>query len=148
MLVELEHHKAELDALTQKVVEAGIAVWGGSREANDAALIIRGQANLLKDLGAQADLEQIRALFAALETKETLSSLIRSADSAEGVQIFIGSDNTLFNMSGCSMVVGPYHDSHQRIIGAIGVIGPTRMNYARIIPMVDFTSKLVGRLIG
>jgi len=148
MKLELAQHKAELDSLTQKVVEAGIAVWGGSADAGEAALIIRGQSNLLKDVGAQADLEQIRALFAALETKETLSSLIRSADTAEGVQIFIGSDNTLFGLSGCSMVVGPYHDSHQRIIGAIGVIGPTRMNYARIIPMVDFTSKLVGRLIG
>ncbi|MBL4693208.1 MAG: heat-inducible transcriptional repressor HrcA [Magnetovibrio sp.] len=148
MRVELDQHKADLDHLTQKVVEAGIAVWGGSTESKDAALIIRGQSNLLNDLDAQADLEHIRALFEALETKETLSNLIASADTAEGVQIFIGSDNSLFGLSGCSMVVGPYQDSTQGIIGAIGVIGPTRMNYARIIPMVDYTAKLVGRLIG
>lgn len=149
MRLELAQHKADLDQLTQKVVEAGIAVWaGGDRSTNDAALIIRGQANLLNDIDAQSDLEHIRALFSALETKETLSNLIASADRAEGVQIFIGSDNTLFGLSGCSMVVGPYHDSQQRIVGAIGVIGPTRMNYARIIPMVDYTAKLVGRIIG
>jgi len=149
MKTELAQHKAELDVLTQKVVEEGIAVWaGGQDRAQDGALIIRGQANLLDDVHAQADLEQIRALFEALETKETLSSLIASADTADGVQIFIGSDNTLFGLSGCSMVVGPYQDSQQRIVGAIGVIGPTRMNYARIIPMVDYTAKLVGRLIG
>ena len=146
---ELAQHKVELDQLTQKVVEAGVAVWaGGDNDHNHSALIIRGQANLLGDLGAEADLEQIRALFEALETKETLSNLIASADTAEGVQIFIGSDNTLFGLSGCSMVVGPYHDSEKSIVGAIGVIGPTRMNYSRIIPMVDYTAKLVGRLIG
>jgi len=149
--VELAQHKAELDVLTQKVVEQGIAVWGGEGHgprSRDAALIIRGQANLLDDMNAQSDLEHIRALFSALETKETLSSLIANADTAQGVQIFIGSDNTLFGLSGCSLVVGPYHDSTERIVGAIGVIGPTRMNYARIIPMVDYTAKLVGRLIG
>lgn len=146
---ELTQHKAELDALTQKVVEEGVAVWaGGSDAARDAALIIRGQSNLLGNVAAQADLEQIRTLFEALETKETLAGLIQRADTAEGVQIFIGSDNDLFGLSGCSMVVGPYRDTQERIIGAIGVIGPTRMNYSRIIPMVDYTSKLVSRLIG
>jgi len=147
--LELSQHKAELDQLTQKVVEEGIAVWGGGgRETRGAALIIKGQSNLLGDLSAQADLEHIRSLFQALETKETLAGLIHSADTAEGVQIFIGADNNLFGLSGCSLVVGPYHDAQERIIGAIGVIGPTRMNYARIIPMVDYTAKLVSRLIG
>ncbi|HEY9162964.1 MAG TPA: heat-inducible transcriptional repressor HrcA [Magnetovibrio sp.] len=147
--LELKQHKADLDQLTQKVVEEGIAVWGGAgRESGGAALIIKGQSNLLGDMAAQADLEHIRALFQALETKETLAGLIQSADTAEGVQIFIGSQNNLFGLSGCSLVVGPYRDSRERIIGAIGVIGPTRMNYARIIPMVDYTSKLVSRLIG
>ena len=145
---ELAQHKADLDHLTQKVVEEGIAVWGGGGNAGSAALIIKGQSNLLGDMGAQADLEHIRTLFQALETKETLAGLIARADTAEGVQIFIGAENNLFGLSGCSMVVGPYRDSRERIVGAIGVIGPTRMNYARIIPMVDYTSKLVSRLIG
>jgi len=148
---ELAQHKAELDHLTQKVVESGLAVWAGGDGVNggrDAALIIRGQSNLLGDAGAEADLEQIRALFEALETKESLAGLIASADTADGVQIFIGSESNLFGLSGCSMVVGPYTDSKERIVGAIGVIGPTRMNYSRIIPMVDYTAKLVSRLIG
>lgn len=146
---ELNQHKAELDQLTQKVVEEGIAVWGGGgRDTDSATLIIKGQSNLLGNAEQQGDLEHIRALFTALETKETLAGLIERADTAEGVQIFIGAENNLFGLSGCSMVVGPYHDSQERIIGAIGVIGPTRMNYARIIPMVDYTSKLISRLMG
>ena len=144
--IELSTHQAQLDVLTAKVVEEGLAVWSG--DGGNSALIVRGQANLLEDLDAAADLEHIRALFEALETKQSMAKLIESADIAEGVQIFIGADNNLFGMSGCSLIVGPYHDSKERIIGTIGVIGPTRMNYARIIPMVDFTAKLVGRLIG
>jgi len=143
---ELSSHQAHLDALTAKVVQEGLAVWSGGD--GQSSLIVRGQANLLEDMDAVADLENIRALFEALETKETLARLIERADTADGVQIFIGADNNLFGMSGCSLIVGPYHDSQERIIGTIGVIGPTRMNYARIIPMVDYTAKLVGRLIG
>lgn len=147
--LELGQHKADLDLLTQKVVEQGVAVWaGGEDDAAGGSLIIKGQSHLLGDAAAQVDLEHIRSLFAALETKETLAGLIERADTAEGVQIFIGAENNLFGLSGCSMVVGPYHDSQERIVGAIGVIGPTRMNYARIIPMVDYTAKLVSRLIG
>ncbi|MEG3616987.1 heat-inducible transcriptional repressor HrcA [Magnetovibrio sp. PR-2] len=143
---ELTSHKAQLDALTAKVVEEGLAVWAGGD--GDSSLIVRGQANLLEDMDAAADLEHIRSLFEALETKESMARLIESADIADGVQIFIGAENNLFGMSGCSMVVGPYRDTQERIIGTIGVIGPTRMNYARIIPMVDYTAKMVGRLIG
>ena len=109
---------------------------------------MRGQAHLLDDVTAIADLEHIRALFAALETKETMIKILGLADSAEGVQIFIGADNALFNLAGCSMIVAPYNNPRQKIVGAIGVIGPTRINYARIIPMVDYTAKLVGRMIG
>jgi len=146
---ELASHQAQLDALTTKVVEEGLAVWSGSDGQGTAggSLIVRGQANLLEDMDAAADLEHIRALFEALETKESMARLIESAEVANGVQIFIGAENNLFGMSGCSLIVGPYHDSQERIIGTIGVIGPTRMNYARIIPMVDYTAKLVGRLI-
>lgn len=146
IMAELEAHRAQLDELTKRVVEQGLATWAGG--AAGSTLIVRGQAHLLKDVNAVNDLETIRALFVALETKETMLKLLQLADHAEGVQIFIGAGNPLFSMAGCSMIVGPYHDSKQRIVGAIGVLGPTRMNYARIIPMVDYTAKLIGRLIG
>ncbi|HEY9078636.1 heat-inducible transcriptional repressor HrcA [Magnetovibrio sp.] len=147
---ELNSHQAQLDALTAKVVEEGLAVWSGNegQGSRGGSLIVRGQANLLEDMDAMKDLENIRALFEALETKETMARLLERADTADGVQIFIGAENNLFGMSGCSLIVGPYRDTKERIIGTIGVIGPTRMNYARIIPMVDYTAKLVGRLIG
>ena len=143
---ELEENRARLDELTSRVIESGLATWSGGEA--DGTLIVRGQANLLDDVTVAADLERIRTLFAALETKETMLALLDLADSAEGVRIFIGADNTLFGMAGCSMIVAPYHDTRQQIVGAIGVIGPTRINYARIIPMVDYTAKLIGRLIG
>jgi heat-inducible transcriptional repressor len=146
IMAELENHRAQIDELTRRVVESGLATWAGGESGG--TLIVRGQANLLGDVHALGDLEAIRALFEALETKETLLKLLSLADRAEGVQIFIGSDNPLFGTSGCSMIVGPYRDSRQKVVGAIGVIGPTRINYARIIPMVDYTAKLVGRLLG
>jgi len=146
ILCELTAHKAELDELTSRVVESGLAIWAGGDAGG--SLIVRGQANLLGDVHAIGELEHIRSLFAALEKKETMLKVLSTVDIAEGVQIFIGSGSALFNLSGCSMIVSPYHDGRERIIGAIGVIGPTRMNYARIIPMVDYTAKLVGRLIG
>ncbi len=143
---ELNNHQAALDELTAKVVEAGLATWSGGDEGG--SLIVRGQANLLDDVTAVADLEHIRTLFEALETKETMANLWTLADGADGVQIFIGSDNPLFGISGCSMVVGPYHNQNNQVVGAIGVIGPTRINYAKIIPMVDYTSKLITRILG
>jgi heat-inducible transcriptional repressor len=142
---ELERHEAELDALTSKVVESGLAIWSGGA---GGALILRGQANLLEDIHAIGELEHIRSLFAALETKEMMLKVLSMVDTAQGVQIFIGAGNALFNVAGCSMIVSSYRDSRKRIVGAIGVIGPKRMNYARIIPMVDYTAKLVGRMIG
>ena len=146
IIAELEAHRVELDVLTTRVVEDGLAIWSGQQD--ERRLIIGGRANLLEDVTAVADLERIRGLFQALETKETMLRMLSLADSAQGVQIFIGSDNKLFSMAGCSMIVGSYQDSRNRVLGAIGVIGPTRMNYARIIPMVDFTAKVIGRLIG
>ncbi len=143
---ELNDHRAELDDLTARVVESVLATWAGGEA--DGSLIVRGQANLLEDVTAMADLEHIRALFVALETKETMVRLLTLAESGEGVQIFIGSENQLFDLAGCSMIVGPYGTRGQKVVGAIGVIGPTRMNYARIIPMVDYTAKLVGHLLG
>jgi heat-inducible transcriptional repressor len=146
ILAELEAHEAELDQLTSKLVESGLAIWAGGEPGG--SLIVRGQAHMLEDVQAIGELEHIRSLFAALETKEVLVKLLSIVDKADGVQIFIGAGNALFNLAGCSMIVSPYRDGRERIIGAIGVIGPTRINYARIIPMVDYTAKLVGRLIG
>jgi heat-inducible transcriptional repressor len=109
---------------------------------------VRGQAHLLEDVSAIEDLERVRALFEALETKELIIRLIELSQGGEGVQIFIGAQNELFRHSGCAMIVAPYSGPSGKIVGAIGVIGPTRINYARIIPMVDYTAKVIGRLIG
>ncbi len=148
ILSELERHRSEIDALTQKVVEDGLAVWGGGDKGSGGALIVRGQANLLQDVHALDELEQIRSLFEVLETKERLLSLLDIANQAEGVQIFIGSDNPLFEVSGSSLIVAPFRSTSEKIVGAIGVVGPSRLNYGRIIPLVDFTAKVLTRLIG
>lgn len=145
VLAELDQHRAELDALTSKVVEAGLATWAGEKQGG--ALIIRGQANLLDEVTALSDLERIRALFAALETKEAMVRLLEAADLAQGVQIFIGAQNELFGLAGCSVIIAPYRNSREQIVGAVGVIGPTRINYARIIPMVDYTAQVIGRIL-
>jgi heat-inducible transcriptional repressor len=146
ILAELEAHEAKLDELTSRVVASGLASWAGGDKGG--SLIVRGQANLLDDVQAIGDLEHIRKLFAALETKEMILNMLSQVDRAAGVQIFIGASNELFRLSGCSMIVSSYQDSREQIVGAVGVIGPTRINYARIIPMVDYTARLVGRLIG
>jgi heat-inducible transcriptional repressor len=138
--------RAELDTLTQKVIEAGLAEWSGAL-GDRQSLIVRGQSNLLKDLTAIEELERIRQLFEDLETKSELIQLLGLADRAEGVRIFIGSENKLFSLSGSSLIVAPFQDKSRKIVGVLGVIGPTRLNYARIIPMVDYTARLVGRLL-
>jgi heat-inducible transcriptional repressor len=146
IVAELESHQAQLDELTQKVVESGLATWsGGGQTDSSGTLIVRGQAKLLEDVTALTDLERIRSLFEALETKNEMLKLLSLADDADGVQIFIGADNKLFNVAGCSMIVGPYRNDASHIVGAIGVIGPSRMNYARIIPMVDYTARMIGQ---
>jgi heat-inducible transcriptional repressor len=146
ILGDIEQHRAELDELTGRVVQAGLATWGGGHER--ATLIVSGRANLLEDVHALADLERIRRLFDELEGKQDMLRLVELTHGAEGVRIFIGSENKLFSLSGCSLIVAPYQNSRQQIVGAIGVIGPTRLNYARIIPMVDYTAQVIGRLIG
>jgi heat-inducible transcriptional repressor len=143
---QLAKAKAELDTLTQKVIKSGLAEWSGTI-GDRKSLIVRGQFNLLKDLTAIEDLERIRQLFEDLETKRELIQLLGLADRAEGVRIFIGSENKLFSLSGSSLIVAPFHDEKRKIVGVLGVIGPTRLNYARIIPMVDYTAKLVSRLL-
>jgi heat-inducible transcriptional repressor len=135
----------ELDALTAKLVEAGLATTVGPAESRQ--LIVRGQANRLEDLKAAQDLERIRLLFADLETQTDVIELLARAENADGVRIFIGSENKLFSLSGSSLVAAPFRDANQKILGVLGVIGPTRLNYARIVPMVDYTAKVVSRLL-
>ena len=145
--LELTRHEAELDELSQRVVEAGLATWSGDGEG-PATLIVRGQANLLNDVRALSDIERIRDLFEKLDQNRHMMRLLQLTHDAPGVSIFIGADNSMFQLSGCSTIVAPVSDQGGRFVGALGVIGPTRMNYARIIPMVDYTSKVVSRLLG
>jgi heat-inducible transcriptional repressor len=142
----LKEGQAELDELTQRVVAAGLASWSGG-ERDERKLIVRGQAHLLEDLKAVADLERVRLLFDDLETRRDVVDLLGRAEQAEGVRIFIGSENKLFSLSGSSTIVAPYHDAAGHIVGVLGVIGPTRLNYARIVPMVDYTAKVVSKLL-
>ena len=128
------------------MVEAGLATLAGGDE--EGILIVRGQANLLNDVTAVSDLERIRRLFDLLETRKDLMRLLDLAHGAEGVKIFIGAESAEFGLAGCSMVVAPMSGVDANFVGAIGVIGPTHLNYGRIVPMVDYTAKLVGRLLG
>jgi heat-inducible transcriptional repressor len=149
---EMKTLTAELNELTSRVVSSGLATWSGAKpnsngEPAPKSLIVRGQSRLLEDVHAMEDLERVRLLFDDIENKRDLVQLLGLAEQADGVRIFIGSENKLFSLSGSSLVVSPYMDSRQRVVGVLGVIGPTRLNYARIIPMVDYTAKLVGRLI-
>ncbi len=143
---DLDEHRTQLDELTTRVVEAGLATWAGGD--TKGILIVRGHANLLDDVTVLGDLERVRNLFDALETRKDIARLIDSTQDAHGVQIFIGAENELFGLTDCSVIVAPYRNGESRFIGAIGVIGPTRINYARIIPMVDYTAKVIGRLLG
>jgi heat-inducible transcriptional repressor len=140
VLAELDGEKRELDVLTAKVVAAGLATLAGPEKV----LIVRGTANLLD---SQADLDRIRTLFDDIERKADLIRLLELAKEGEGVRIFIGSENRLFSLSGSSIVAAPYANAQGKIVGVIGVLGPTRLNYGRIIPMVDHTAKVIGRLL-
>ena len=127
-------------------MSAGLASWSGG-ETEERKLIVRGQANLLDDLHALEDLERVRLLFDDLEEKRAVADLLGRAEQADGMRIFIGSENKLFSLSGSSTIVSPYRDGQGRIVGVLGVIGPTRLNYARIIPMVDYTAKVVSKVL-
>jgi heat-inducible transcriptional repressor len=142
----LQLAQAELGELTARLVTAGLASWVDN-SGQGQHLIVRGQANLLENVTAREDLERIRLLFGDLETQKDVIDLLNRAEGGEGVRIFIGSENKLFSLSGSSMIAAPFHDDQRRIVGVLGVIGPTRLNYARIVPMVDYTSKLIGRLL-
>ena len=152
ILADLENERAELDALTAKIVAEGLATLaepagGGRKRAEEKVLIVRGAAHLLDSVAAQADIARIRTLFDDIERKNDLIRLLELAREGQGVRIFIGSENRLFSLSGSSVVAAPYADAAGKVVGVIGIIGPTRLNYARIIPMVDHTAKVVGRLL-
>ncbi|MCQ8784289.1 heat-inducible transcriptional repressor HrcA [Mangrovibrevibacter kandeliae] len=136
-----------LDQLSRELVEQGLAVWSGASEDQPSRLIVRGRANLIENLSASDDVERLRHLFDDLESKRGIIELLDLAESGSGVRIFIGSENKLFSLSGSSLVIAPYRDGEERVIGAVGVIGPTRLNYRRIVPMVDYTARLVSRLL-
>jgi heat-inducible transcriptional repressor len=145
--IESERRRArgELDTIAARLVEAGLASWAGAAEARDQ-LIVRGQANLLGDVRAAEDIERIRTLFADLETKTDVIELLHRAETGDGVKIFIGSENKLFSLSGSSMIAAPLRGGDHRIAGVLGVIGPTRLNYGRIVPMVEYAAQVLGDL--
>ncbi len=144
--MELNTRQAELDTLTTRIVESGLAVWSGG-EGHPASLLVSGQSNLLQDVDAAEDLERVKHLFDELERKKDLIKLMELAKDGGGVRLFIGAENNLFSLSGSSVVVSPYMNGANKIVGVIGVIGPTRLNYARIVPMVDYTAQVVSRLL-
>ena len=124
-----------------------MAAWGGG-DGDDRALLVRGRANLLQDREALEDLERVRSLFDDLEQKQQLIGLLDHVREAQGVRIFIGAETQLFSLSGSAVIAAPYMTGRQRVVGAIGVIGPARLNYARVIPLVDYTARVLGRLAG
>ena len=144
MTAEIARRRQEIDVLARELVESGLAVWENPGESSEW-LIVRGTANLLDEEGA--DLDRIRTLFDDLERKRDIAEFLELAEDGDGVRIFIGSENKLFSLSGSSLVVSPYMNADRKIIGAVGVIGPTRLNYGRIVPIVDYTAQLVGRLL-
>ncbi len=146
MLSQIDARKQEIDILAREMVESGIAAWDGDG-SDSARLIVRGRANLLADSGEAEELDRIRTLFDDLERKRDIAEFLELTEEGEGVRIFIGSENKLFSLSGSSLVVSPYMNADRKIIGAVGVIGPTRLNYGRIVPIVDYTAQLVGKLI-
>jgi heat-inducible transcriptional repressor len=143
---DIAHRRQEIDGLARDLVESGIALWENAGQSSER-LIVRGRANLIDSAADAGDIERIRSLFDDLERKRDIAEFLGLADAGEGVRIFIGSENKLFSLSGSSLVVSPYMNADRKIIGAVGVIGPTRLNYGRIVPIVDYTAQLVGRLV-
>ena len=143
---ELAGNRSALDAASRSLVERGLALWSEDADKRPV-LIVRGQSRLL-DEAALADLDRVRSLLDDLETKQSIAELLDSAREAEATRIFIGSENRLFALSGSSVVAAPYRDREGKVVGVLGVIGPTRLNYARIVPMIDFTARSLGKLIG
>ncbi|WP_309088264.1 heat-inducible transcriptional repressor HrcA [Phenylobacterium sp.] len=143
---ELDRAKRELDETAARLVEDGLAAWSGG-DGDERALIVRGRANLLEDREAIEDLERVRSLFEDLEQKEQLIQLLDGVREGQGVRIFIGAETRLFSLSGSAVIAAPYMTGSQRVVGAIGVIGPARLNYARVIPLVDYTARVLGQVM-
>ncbi len=143
---EIEKHRTELDKLAQTLIKEGVASWSLDT-GTDARLIVRGRSNLIEDDATQEDLDRIKKLFDDLEQKKEITEFLSLSEQGEGVRIFIGSENKLFSLSGSSLVVSPYMNTDRKVIGAVGVIGPTRLNYGRIVPIVDYTAQLMGRIL-
>jgi heat-inducible transcriptional repressor len=146
MVTEIARRRQEIDSLARQMVESGLALWENAGESSER-LIVRGRANLIEGVADQIEIERIRELFDDLERKRDIAEFLNLTEAGEGVRIFIGSENKLFSLSGSSLVVSPYMNADRKIIGAVGVIGPTRLNYGRIVPIVDYTAQLVGRLV-
>ncbi len=143
---QIQQRRAEIDALAQDLVASGLAVWDGEGTESDR-LIVRGRSNLLDTHGPEVEIERVRTLFDDLERKRDIAEFLDLTEEGDGVRIFIGSENKLFSLSGSSLVVSPYMNADRKIIGAVGVIGPTRLNYGRIVPIVDYTAQLLGRVV-
>ena len=143
---DIARRRQEIDSLARVLVESGIALWDNTLEHSER-LIVRGRSNLLESAAEAQDIDRIRSLFDDLERKRDIADFLELTETGEGVRIFIGSENKLFSLSGSSLVVSPYMNADRKIIGAVGVIGPTRLNYGRIVPIVDYTAQLVGRLL-
>ena len=143
---EIKSRRQELDTLAQELVETGGALWENEGERHER-LIVRGRSNLLANEAEEAELFRIKELFDDLERKRDIADFLELTQQGDGVRIFIGSENKLFSLSGSSLVVSPYMNADRKIIGAVGVIGPTRLNYGRIVPIVDYTAQLVGKMI-
>ena len=143
---EVSKRKLEIDKIAAQLVKDGLAVWDG-KDTDNSRLIVRGRANLIDGTTAEEDFEKIRELFDDLERKQDIANFINLTEKGEGVRVFIGSENKLFSLSGSSLVISPYMNSEHKIIGAVGVIGPTRLNYGKIVPIVDYTAQLVGRTL-
>jgi heat-inducible transcriptional repressor len=144
---EIEKNQNHLDRITHKLIKSGVAAWAPDVISGRDRLIIRGRSNLIGDLENQEEIEKIRILFDDLEKKKDLEHLLDLTEEGEGVRVFIGSENKLFSLSESSLVLSPYTNSKSKIIGAVGVIGPTRLNYGRIVPIVDYTAQLIGKMI-
>lgn len=148
ILSELTAQKSEVDSLAANLVAAGLAEWGGlPASGSSPSLIVRGQSRLLEDVAATGELERVRRLFDEIERKNDLIQMLELAKQGDGVRIFIGAESKLYSLSGSSVIAAPYADQSQRVVGVIGVIGPTRINYARIVPMVDYTARVISKLM-
>ncbi|MBP7651091.1 MAG: heat-inducible transcriptional repressor HrcA [Phenylobacterium sp.] len=145
MRTELDAARRQLNETAARLVEDGLAAWGGG-EAAERALIVRGRGNLLADPETLDDLERVRMLFDDLEQKEQLIGLLDGVNEAQGVRIFIGAETRLFSLSGSAVIAAPYMTGRQKVLGAIGVIGPARLNYARVIPLVDYTARVLSQV--